>query len=245
MLVDSLPISALLPDEKIQRRQDHAPLGAALLLIYYHVPEYWRKAEKLEFLKDKENIRCIDWIELHPDENYTWITEGLHSEFSTFLSLGTKEAKSPQNKDSQAIFRMYSGGVKTNRDTWAYDFNCFSLEAKLKIFIETYNSDVDRWRRRGQNPTSVDDFVTYDDKRIKWSGDLKQHLEKGKYALYSEQNIRQNLYRPFIKQYLYFDPLLNNRRYLQHLFFPGSGGGERIDSIKVEIYNILSFAQSQ
>ena len=69
---------------------------------------------------------------------------------------------------------------------------------------------------------------TYDDKRIKWSGDLKVQLTREKYASYSEQNIKHSLYRPFNKQYLYFDTLLNNSIYLQHLFFPTlASEGER------------------
>ena len=90
----------------------------------------------------------------------------------------------------------------------------------MKRFIETYNGEVDRWKRRGGSSVSVDDFVTYDDRRIKWSGDLKVQLTRGKYATFSEVNIMRSLYRPFIKQYLYFDALLNNSIYLQHLFFP-------------------------
>src|SRR5260221_415091 len=120
----------------------------------------------------------------------------------------------------KSIFQLYSGGVKTNRDDWNYDFNRDALETKIKLFIDTYNSEVDRWRRRGSSNIIADDFVTYDDKRIKWSGDLKMHLEQGKDASYSQLYIRHSLYRPFVKKYLYFDSLLNNRRYLQHLFLP-------------------------
>ena len=45
-------------------------------------------------------------------------------------------------------------------------------------------------------------------------------LTRGKYASFSERNIRHSLYRPFTMKYLYFDPLLNNSIYLQHVFFP-------------------------
>ena len=189
-------------------------------LRYYRVPENWRRTEKLTFLKEKGSIVGIDWSDLQPDERQTWITEGLHSEFSTFLSIGTREAKNLQFDLTSVIFRTYSAAVKTNRDIWVYDFDRTTLEEKIKNFIETYNNNVDRWRRRGNSTVTVDDFVTYDDKRIKWSGDLKVQLTREKYASYSEQNIRHSLYRPFNKQYLYFDPLLNNSIYLQHLFFP-------------------------
>ncbi len=189
-------------------------------VYYYRVPEQWRKTEKLAFLTEKKSFLEVDWLELQPDKRHTWLTEGLHTEFATFLPIGTREAKASQDLNQSTVFRMYSSGVKTNRDTWAYDFDFKRLEAKMQRFINTYNGEVDRWKRSGYNPNAVDNFVTYDDKLIKWSGDLKVQLTRGRYAIYTEKHIRQSLYRPFVKQYLYFDGLLNNSIYLQHLFFP-------------------------
>ena len=189
-------------------------------LRYYRVPENWRRTEKLAFLKEKGSSEKIEWIDLQPDERCTWITEGICPEFKSFLPTGIKEAKNLQLDCLPAIFYAYSGGVKTNRDLWVYDFNCTTLEDKVQKFIETYNSDVYRWMHRGNSTVAIDDFVTYDDKRIKWSGDLKIQLTRGKRTLYSEQNVRHSLYRPFTKRHLYFDSLLNNSIYLQHLFFP-------------------------
>jgi predicted helicase len=189
-------------------------------LYYYRVPEYWHKTDKLTFLSENKSISYIDWLNLQPDEKHTWITEGIHPEFSTFLPIGIKKPEVPLHIDIPAIFNLYSGGIKTNRDTWAYNFNPSVLKEKMKILIELYNSDVDRWKRSDKSNIAIDDFVTYDDERIKWSGDLKVQLMKGKYASLTEKSIRYSLYRPFVKKYLYFDPLLNNSIYLQHLFFP-------------------------
>ena len=188
-------------------------------LYYYRVPEFWRKTEKLAFLADVKSITNIDWQKLTPDKRETWRTEGLRSDFDAFLPIGSKEAKLVGSL-IDTIFKKYSRGIMTCRDNWAYDFNPLLLTSKMKVFIDTYNGDVDRWLRRGNSKMAIDSFVTYDDKRIKWSGDLKVQLAKGKYASYSEQNIRYNLYRPFVKKYLYFDPLLNNSVYLQRQFFP-------------------------
>jgi predicted helicase len=79
--------------------------------FYYRVPEFWRKTEKLSFLEKIGNAHNIEWIELQPDGRYTWLTEGLHPEFTIFLSIGAKEAKSERAIDIQTIFRNYGGGV--------------------------------------------------------------------------------------------------------------------------------------
>jgi predicted helicase len=188
-------------------------------LYYYRVPEFWRKTEKLEFLHTSGNINGINWQELQPDEKYTWLTEGLQSEFASFLAIGTKEAKARGAQDS-AIFRIYSGGIKTNRDEWTYDFRQVALFTKMKRFIETYNSELDRWRRNGGNNLAVDAFVTYDDTKIKWSRDLKLDLLRNHFVEFSESKVHISLYRPYCKRWLFFDRILNEEIYQQLQIFP-------------------------
>lgn len=194
-------------------------------LYYYRVPEYWHKMEKLAFLKKKRGIVEIEWEELQPDERYTWLTEGLCPEFATFLPMGTKEAKLVSKTEKrgfeiETVFRTFSSGVNTSRDTWVYSFDSNALVVKTKRFIETYNSEIDRWRRCGSSITTVDSFVTYDDTRIKWSEGLKLALKRNHYTEFSETKIRASLYRPFCKQWLFFDRTLNERVYQFPQFFP-------------------------
>ncbi|MHB8598355.1 MAG: type ISP restriction/modification enzyme [Ktedonobacteraceae bacterium] len=188
-------------------------------LSYYRVPEFWRKTEKLAFLSEKRSIAGIDWQEMQPDEKYTWLTEGMHSDFATFLPMGTKETKSEQLIDVSAIFKNYGRGVATCRDDWAYDFDRTSLITKIRRFIETYNTEVDRWNRRGDTSTSIDNFVTYDDTKIKWSRDLKLDLRRNHYAEFSDTKVRTSLYRPFCKRWLFFDRILNEEVYQQPQVF--------------------------
>ena len=140
--------------------------------------------------------------------------------FSSFIPIGTKEAKSEGVIDVQTIFRNYGGGVKTNRDEWAYDFNARRLADKIRRFIDTYNGEIDRWRRRGSNSTTVDNFVTYDDEKIKWSEGLKSYLQRGQYFSFDEDKICPSLYRPFCKEYLYFDRSIVERVYQFPQIFP-------------------------
>jgi predicted helicase len=188
-------------------------------IYYYRVSEDWRKTEKYAFLVDRKSLTGIEWLALQPDQRYTWITEGLHSEFATFVPVGTKEAKADY-LDAQAVFKNYGRGVATCRDDWVYDYDRNALKEKVTRFIETYNSDLDKWRRRGKSTVPVDDFVTYDDAKIKWSRDLKLDLQRGHYAQFKEDKIRVSLYRPFCKQYLFFDRILNEEVYQQPKFFP-------------------------
>ena len=204
-------------------------------LFYVRVPEDWRKEEKLEYLQSHGSMSGIEWQRLEPDERHTWLTEGLRPEFADFLPIGTQEAKSASPLDASAIFKNYGRGVATTRDTWAYNYDRETLTANIQRFIETYNGEVDRWKRRGSETTDVDNFVTYDDHRIKWSRDLKLDLQRGNYVAFSESKVRQALYRPFSRQWLFFDRILNEEIYqLPHIFpTPASEGENQLIWLKV------------
>jgi predicted helicase len=189
-------------------------------IYYYRVPENWRKTQKLAFLNEKESLSKIDWLEIYPDDKYTWLTEGMRPEFPTFIPLGSKAAKGERHQQIQTFFKTYAPGVSTARDNWVYAFTASELSVKVKAFIDTYNGEVDRWKRRTNDVTSVDGFVTYDDAKMKWSRDLKADLQRGHYAKYEESKVRISLYRPFCKQILFLDRILNEEVYQNPQFFP-------------------------
>ncbi len=109
-------------------------------LYYYRVPEYWRKTEKLNLLAEKGSIAGIEWRELQPDEKYTWLTEGMHAEFTTFLPIGTKDAKAGQSQFAWTKFKTFSLGVVTSHDEWIYDFNRSHLIDKVQRPVRLYRS---------------------------------------------------------------------------------------------------------
>ncbi|NES89810.1 type ISP restriction/modification enzyme [Okeania sp. SIO2B9] len=189
--------------------------------IYYAtVGEFWRKEEKYAYLEKCQHLGGIDWQEIKPDKKNTWLTAGLQADFETFIPMGTKETKAAKGKVTDTIFKLFSNGVKTNRDVWAYNFNPDELAENIQRAIATYNEQVRKWQDRQDKSVKVDDFVTYDDTQISWSGDLKDHLKRGIIVEYDKNHIRQSLYRPFTKSCLYFDARLNNRRYQFPYIFP-------------------------
>ena len=189
-------------------------------MFYARVDEFWRKEDKYRYLDSKEHHQSIEWDPISPDQRYTWLTEGLHTEFETFIPMGTQEAKAEKGEVRDVTFKIYSNGVKTNRDAWAYSFNRNALAANMNRIIETYNVEVDRWKRRENREGNVDDFVIYDDAKIKWSSGLKQKLKSGQLAEFTASKIRKSLYRPFTKSNLYFDRMINDRVLVFPSIFP-------------------------
>ena len=198
----------------------HDNTDAQAEIFYARVDEFWRKGDKYRYLDSKKHYRNIEWKPIKPDQRYTWLTEGLHAEFETFIPIGTQEAKAEQSEGRDVIFHRFSNGISTARDAWAYNFNQNTLTKNMNRLIGTYNAEVDRWKRRENRDANVDDFVVYDDVKIKWSSGLKQKLESGQIAEFTAAKIRQSLYRPFTKSNLYFDRMINDRVLVFPSIFP-------------------------
>ena len=189
-------------------------------IFYYRTDDLWNRKQKFDLLNTCRHTGGIEWTSVQPDSRQTWLTEGLHPEFDTFIPMGSKEAKSKKD-GGEAIFRIYSAGVVTSRDNLVYSFDLPLLQERVRTFIEIYNTAVDR-RRRHDPKTPIESFIDTTDPRIKWSHRVKQSLEKLELSSYEDHHFRTALYRPFCQQYLYFDHFWNERRYQQHRIFPTS-----------------------
>ena len=189
-------------------------------IFYACVDEFWRKEEKYHYLDSKQHYQNVEWQQVTPDNRHTWLTEGLHSEFDTFIPMGTKEAKAIKGAALGVIFKNYSRGINTSRDAWAYNFNRNGLDANIQGISETYNTEVARWVQRINRDEDLDNFVVAEDTKISWSEALKRNLQRGKTTDFSQDNVRMALYRPFVKSYLYFDRMLIERVYVFPSIFP-------------------------
>ncbi|MDE0070571.1 MAG: N-6 DNA methylase [Caldilineaceae bacterium] len=194
--------------------------GSPVEIFHTRVDEFWRKEEKYRYLEAVERYDCIDWKPVTSDVRNTWLTEGHHAEFETYVPLGSREVKTAKSDPVDVIFVQYCNGIKTNRDAWVYNFNRDALIKNMQRMVDTYNEQVYRWNQRVDKAANVDDFVLDDSTRISWSGDLKQELKKGKTGQFVVEKVRQSLYRPFTESNLYFDRLMNNSVYLFHSLFP-------------------------
>ncbi len=185
-------------------------------LFYHRLPEFWRKQEKLDFLS-ANTLDTVNWQRLSPNQKNTWLRSDTEDEFDAYLPIGSKEAKRAKPDQAETIFKTYSGGVKTNRDIYVYDFDYNPLAKRIKRFVEDYNSQVDKYKRQNPKP-NIDDFVDYEN--IGWSHGLKLHLRNGRYAQFQHRKIKNSLYRPYSRKLVFFDRVLIEATYLQPYFFP-------------------------
>ena len=179
-------------------------------VIRYHAigDEFYSGKNKRDRVKELGSILGIeDWQIIKPDVNYDWLNQR-DSKFTKYLSMGNENAKSGR---TNAVFNIYSPGVGTNRDEWAYNFSKSELTKNMKCHIEYCN-------KQNLNDSKIDKKI-HDLTQVKWTTNLSKKLKRTK-PIFSRNNIRVSLYRPFFKQFLYFDNVLTERPGLALKYFP-------------------------
>ena len=185
----------------------------------YSIDDYLKARDKQKILSESGDYTAIPMKQAMKDSKYTWLTQGLHAEFETFLPLGSKYIKLADDRKGRPIFGLHTLGVATNRDILAYSFDVKLLQERTNTFIEIYNIAVDRKRRHNPN-TPIETFIDTNDSRIKWTRQVKASLQKLELSQYEESHFRSSLYRPFSQRHLYFDKFWNEERYQQYRIFP-------------------------
>lgn len=181
--------------------------------IFYHdIGDYLTREEKLHKVKTFADYAVMPWEQLHPNEHNDWINQRC-GDFDDFV---------PLNDGDTAIFCMRSGGLKTNRDAWCYNFSNEQLKHNIKVSIDFYNSEVDRLQKIKQqnNEISVTDIISFDKTKFSWDFQQKQDIQKYKKYNFAYDSVYNSTYRPFVKEISYFNRQLNNRVYRQPSLFP-------------------------
>ena len=186
-------------------------------IYYYDIGDYLTREEKLSKIKDFKSIgnKKMDWQILNPNEEGDWINQR-NNKFKDFIPLIDKDNKN--NKET--FFAMSSNGVVTSRDSWVYSYSKANLEKNMKETIDFYNKEVEKilnTRKKDKNK-AVEDIIDTNPKNISWSADLKKRANSYKFDEFNKSDIVISLYRPFTKQYLYFNRFWNERYSQQDKF---------------------------
>ncbi len=196
---------------------------------YYDIGDYLKREAKLNLLAGFENLESVPFKEITPNEKGDWINQR-EDAFDKLIPL--KRDKTLQN---DSVFDINSLGVVSGRDPWVYNFSPNALTQNVKKCIDTYNADLKRFNERfreafKQRTKGIksgdlykhlnDREITTDKTKIAWTVDLKNKLIKNKNLQESnEERVRLALYRPFNKQWLYWDKdLIHRQREFSKIF---------------------------
>jgi len=164
-------------------------------------------SEKLLFLNDNRSLSLHHWEKIRPDKNYDWINQG-DIRYQNYIDFGNRETKS--GKDNSSIFKLYSLGLATNRDTWAYDSDIIQLNSRSWKAVNFYHRHIN------ENRTAIPDE---DIGIIKWGKTVLDGLKRSR-RLNETIPIRKVMYRPFYFQYVHYEKGLNARHYQLDKIFP-------------------------
>ena len=165
---------------------------------YYDIGEYLTREQKLSKINLFSSIEKIEWKQIIPDENNDWINKR-NLKFSNFIKI---EPEKKYDLNSKSVFNIYSNGIGTSRDAWVYNFDKEKLLRNVKKSINYFNNIIENDR----------DIKVYDDNYIHWSSSLDILRKNSKKIIIDEKEIYQGMYRPFIKQNLYYGPNFIHRR---------------------------------
>ena len=192
--------------------------------VFYHdIGDDLSREEKLDRITEWVSMDNLPWQTLIPDASHDWINQRDRA-FEAFIPLGDKK-----NSNEDTLFNNYSRGVATGRDAWVYNFSKEMLSTNMARTITFYNSQVESFQRSQQtqpakNTTErrqqVEAFIDNDSRKISWSRAIKNTVGRGVSYHYQEKAITPSLYRPFNKQWLYFDRRFNEMVYQMPRIFP-------------------------
>ncbi len=187
--------------------------GEGKARIYYHdIGDYLSREKKLEIVKEMHSMLDpkMGLVEIHPNEKNDWINQrdGL---FDSLIAIGDKDDKTGHT----AFVPFYSCGVKTQRDTWCYNFSKDELSENMKRTIMHFNSCL------GGVPI-------YDATKINWTYNAIQMHERKRTLLFNSDSLTKAIYRPFSKQHLYYSREWNERTYQIPRLFPTPAHKNRV-----------------
>ena len=173
-------------------------------ILYKDIGDYLTREDKLKTIRDYSSMlsASIGLSSIVPNEAGDWINQrdGL---FDTFIPLGDKD-----DKTARTVFLpLYSRGIATAKDCWCYNFSSAKLEKNMRLTMSHYMDCLNK------DPV-------YDSTKISWGRSMLQAHDKHRKTEFECSHVCTATYRPFCKQYLYFDRLWNDMVYQIPRLFP-------------------------
>lgn len=163
--------------------------------IYYtDVGDYLTREQKLARVAEARSLGDLASAAITPNRHGDWLYQRAE-DFGAFTPI-------------EKIFAVQSGGLKTNRDAWVYNFGRGAVEASVRKLLASYNDGLASGSR------------TTDPALIAWSGSLEAAHARGQQLSFSSQASVNAIYRPFTKVVCYRDDALIERRYRIPNLFP-------------------------
>lgn len=201
-------------------RNPDRPLDQPAVLRYAEVPEYSTLKQKFDWLAGLGDVTSdhLDTVDVNDAHDWVNITDGTFAELMPVCELGKR------GRTGESVVTDHALGIATNCDVYVYSFSRAGLSVRMHRLIDAYNDALELV----EAGCTVEECTGNDElDRIKWTDTLKQSLRRRREIVFDESRIREVLYRPFTKLWLYEDDrILSSVKTISAMFPKPSGTSE-------------------
>lgn len=179
---------------------------------YYDIGDYLTRQQKLDKVKEFDNVSQIGWKIITPDINGDWVNLR-NPQYMNFFPIGERRKESEISYFSD----NFSTGMVTSRDAWLYSFDYKSNNAESMISF--FNQEQQRCellfeKMLGENKLSKNQRAkeaffennrSVDSHKISWSRGLLNAFCKGEPLSYKGSR-KIVMHRPFCKEWCFVAP---------------------------------------
>lgn len=186
--------------------------------IHYHdIGDYLTCEEKLSIVASSVESESFEWDEIMPDRHGDWINQRDDSWYE-FAPMGLQKRKAPLG-----IFEIWSAGLKTQRDPWAWGFDGSSVGRRMEGLVDAMNDEIITAKIERRD-------IVYDAKKFSWTRRMEDFAKRGTPIDLGDRAVVCGMYRPFCKQWVYYNRTMNEMTYQQPRLFPlAASKGEKAE----------------
>lgn len=176
-------------------------------IFYENIGDGINREDKLDRVRALASEGVSYWESIKQDKYGDWLDQRDES-FEQYAPLGLEKRKNPLG-----IFEIWSAGLKTQRDAWACGFSEGAVRDNMCRLVAGMNKEIVASRDEGRS-------IVYDPTRFSWTRRMEDAASRGDLLPFDGRKVVPTIYRPFCKQWVYFDRVMNERTYQQPRLFP-------------------------
>lgn len=195
------------------------------VIRYFDVGDYKSRFEKLEAIGEASQTEP-EWTIITPDRHGDWLNQR-NDAWYDLVPVGVLDGS---KKTPFGIWEIWSLGIGTNRDAWSWNYSSEVVAGNVSRLIDNMNAEVEKVK-------GAFDLKEFDSTKYSWVESTVTRYKRGERLTFAPDTVIDAVYRPFCRQYLYFEGQLVHRMFQQERLFPLKAPHETFDNVVIALTN--------